>query len=60
MKYTQYKFHWFMQKPTYGSKWYYGNFSLGILIDSHPRWKTFILALGFFEVGISFERDAII
>jgi hypothetical protein len=44
------------QKPTYGSTWYRGNFSLGLCVDNHPRFTNVILGLWFVEVGISWEK----
>lgn len=45
------------QRPNIGSKWYYGNFSLGLMIDSHPRFFNFIIALVIFEIVISWDKD---
>ena len=39
-----------IKKPHIGSKWYRGNFSIGILIDSHPRFVNLIVALLFVEI----------
>lgn len=44
-----------LQKPTTGSRWYYGNFSLGVMVDSHPRFLNVIFALGFVELVVSWE-----
>lgn len=41
------------QRPATGSKPWYGNFSLGLLFDNHPRFTTVITALVFFEIVIS-------
>ncbi len=43
-----------IQHPTVGSKPYYGNFSLGVMVDSHPRFLNVIVALVIVEVVISF------
>ena len=47
----------FIQRPTIGSRWWRGNFTLGLVVDSHPRFKTFILALIFFEVGFTISSE---
>lgn len=44
-----------VQKPTIGSKPWYGNFSLGILVDNHPRFTSLILALVFIEIVLSWK-----
>jgi hypothetical protein len=38
------------QRPATGSKFYYGNFTLGVMVDSHPRFFHLIFAFVFFEV----------
>lgn len=48
-----------LQRPTYGSKIWYGNFTLGLMIDSHPRWINIIIGLWFFEIGVAFTRETI-
>lgn len=48
----------FAQTPTQGTRWCYGNFSLGLLIDSYPRFLNVIVAFGFFELGLSVESIA--
>jgi hypothetical protein len=45
------------QRPTIGSRWYRGNFSLGLAIDSHPRFINVILCLLFIEVGFGMKRE---
>jgi hypothetical protein len=45
----------FHRSPT-GSKFYYGNFTLGVMVDSHPRFFNLILAFVFFEICISWEK----
>lgn len=47
------------QRPRRGSRWWRGNFGLGVLVDSHPRFVNVILALVVLEVGIHWERDAV-
>lgn len=44
------------QRPTIGSRWYRGNFSLGVFVDSHPRFINVILGLLFVEVGIGWRK----
>lgn len=43
-----------LQKPTTGSKPWYGNFSLGVMVDNHPRFTNIIIAFVFVEVVVSF------
>jgi len=45
------------QGPTIGSKFYYGNFTLGVMVDSHPRFFHLILAFVFFEVVFSLKKQ---
>lgn len=56
-KYTKWKPGLILQKPTYGSKWYIGNFTIGLMVDSHPRYVHIILGLWFVEFGVFFSRD---
>jgi hypothetical protein len=44
------------QRPNRGSRWYYGNFSLGLMIDSHPRFVNVILGLVFVEIGVAWTN----
>ncbi len=46
-----------VQKPNYGSTWYRGNFTLGLAVDSHPKFINVILAFWFFEVVISWTVE---
>lgn len=46
-----------IQKPRVGSKWYRGNFNLGLLIDNHPRFTNIIIALLFIEFAFSWTRE---
>lgn len=46
----------FIQGPTYGSKWYRGNFAIGLLVDNHPAFLHIILSLWFVEIGVSWNR----
>lgn len=46
------------QRPVTGSRWFFGNFSLGILVDSHPRFFNLILAFIFFEVVVKIKGDS--
>lgn len=54
--YTRWKHRWFMQMPRRGSRWFYGNFGCGLLVDSHPRFVTIAICLLVVEFGISFTR----
>ena len=56
MKAEPWKFNWIWQRPTVGSRWYRGNFTLGLMIDSHPRFVHFIIGLLFIEVGVSWKK----
>lgn len=47
------RWSWFAQRPTVGSRWYFGNFAIGLIVDSHPRFTNIVLCLGFIEIGIS-------
>lgn len=49
-------FSWICQRPTAGSRWYRGNFTLGLVIDSHPRFVNVIVGLLLVEVGVSWEK----
>lgn len=60
MIYTKWKPKLICHRTTTGSRWFYGNFSIGIMVDSHPRFFDVVLGLGFFEVGIGFNRDAVL
>jgi hypothetical protein len=44
-----------LQRPIRGSKPWYGNFSLGLMIDNHPRFTNIIIALMFVELVIAFK-----
>ena len=50
------RFGFICQRPVLGSKWYRGNFTLGLMIDSHPRFVHLIVGLLFIEVGVSWEK----
>jgi len=45
------------QRPTIGGKWYRGNFTIGLEIDSHPRFVNVILCLLVIEIGIGWAKD---
>ena len=49
---SKWKINWFVQRPTTGSRWYRGNFTLGVMVDSHPRFVHVILGLVFVEIGV--------
>ena len=53
---VRWRFSWICQRPTIGSRWYQGNFNLGLMIDSHPQFFNCIIGLLFIEVGVSFEK----
>lgn len=46
----------FFQRPPTGSKWYRGNFTFGLEIDSHPRFVNVILCLLIVEIGIGWTK----
>lgn len=56
MQAKPWKFNWICQRPTMGSRWYRGNFTLGFMVDSHPRFVHLILGLIFIEVGLSWKK----
>ena len=45
------------QKPHIGSRWYRGNFSLGVLVDSHPRFVNVVFAFVVIEVVVSWAKE---
>lgn len=53
---VRWRFSWIFQRPSVGSRWYRGNFNLGLMIDSHPRFLHLIVGFLFVEVGVSFEK----
>lgn len=59
VKYGPWKFSAFCQRPITGSKFYFGNFALGVVFDSHPRFVSIILCLLVVEFGVSWERSAL-
>ena len=54
--YSPWKFGLICQRPNTGSRWYRGNFTLGLMIDSHPRFVHFIIGVLFVEFGVSWHR----
>jgi hypothetical protein len=50
------KFVWTLQTPVMGSRWYRGNFTLGLMVDNHARFTHVILGLIWFEVGFGWEK----
>ena len=58
-KYTRWKARFFTQTSTTGSRWFYGNFGFGIMVDSHPRFFCVTLALMLFEVGVLWHREVV-
>ena len=45
-----------IQRPTIGSRWFYGNFTFGILLDSHPRFFNLIIGLVLVDVVLSWRK----
>ena len=43
-------------KTNTGSRWFYGNFDLGILFDNHPRFMNVIVGMVFWRLVISVDR----
>lgn len=60
MRYTRRRWSAWANRLTVGSRWYYGNFQVGVSIDSHPRFFTVSVQLLFFELCAGWTRDAII
>lgn len=60
MKYTRRKWALTVHRPTMGSRWWYGNFGLGLMLDNHPRFFNLVLCLVVVDVCIGWTRDAII
>jgi len=46
----------YINRPWIGGRWYRGNYSLGILFDSHPQFVNVTLALVLIEIGVAFKR----
>lgn len=47
-------FRVYLQAPR-GSRWYYGNFSIGLMVDSHPLFTNIIVGVGLFDVVLCWE-----
>lgn len=47
----------YFQRPNTGSRWFFGNFSLGIMVDAHPRFVNVIFAFVIVEMVIGWERQ---
>lgn len=47
----------YFQRPNTGSRWFFGNFSLGIMVDSHPRFVNVIFAFLVVEMVIAWRRQ---
>jgi hypothetical protein len=45
------------QRPQIGSRWFFGNFSLGIMVDAHPRFVNIIFAFVIVEMVIAWESQ---
>jgi hypothetical protein len=56
--YTPWRFSIVIERPIQGSRWYYGNFVLGLTLDSHPRFFHVGLGLVFFDLYLRWDRDA--
>lgn len=48
----------YFQRPITGSKWYRGNFNLGLMVDSHPRFFSVVVGLIVVEIVIAFKQSA--
>lgn len=46
----------FIQRPATGSRWYFGNFTLGLTVDAHPRFVNVIACLFFVEIGLGWQK----
>lgn len=46
----------YFQLPNTAGHWFFGNFSLGIMIDAHPRFVNLIFAFVIVEMVIAWER----
>lgn len=57
LQYSAWKCEPFIHRNRCGSTWYRGNFTIGLLIDSHPRFVNVIVGLGFVEFGLAFTRE---
>jgi hypothetical protein len=55
--YGPWKCHPIAQLPHVGSRWYRGNFSLGLKVDSHPRFVNVICCFWFIEIGLGLTRE---
>jgi hypothetical protein len=51
------RFKLYCQRPHIGSDWWRGNFSLGIMVDSHLRFVNVIFAFVFVEVVCGFSLE---
>lgn len=60
IKYTPWRISLICQPPNIGSRWYRGNFTLGLAVDSHPRYIHVILCLIVVEIGLGWSRQAVI
>jgi hypothetical protein len=58
--YTPWRWKPICHRPTTGSHWWFGNFSLGVSVDSHPRFFNVIVGLLFVEIGVGWTREAVL
>lgn len=47
----------FWQRPVIGGRWYRGNFTLGLAVDSHPRFVNVLLCFVVVEVGVAVWKE---
>jgi hypothetical protein len=57
IEYGPWKLRCCVRRPIRRSRWFYGNFTLGFIIDSHPRFRNFMLCLLVVEFGIGWTRE---
>jgi hypothetical protein len=60
VRYRPWKLRLICQRPTVGSRWYFGNYAVGLLVDSHPRFVNIVLCLWAVEIGLGLSREAVI
>lgn len=53
---SRWRFSFILQRPVTGSRWFRGNFSLGLMVDSHPRFVHLIIGLVFVEFGCGWVK----
>lgn len=50
------RLYWILETPVTGSRWCRGNFTLGVMVDNHPRFFNLIFCCVFVEVGFGWEK----